>query len=135
MAGKRGPNGFALIEVLLAMGLVAVVLLGTAEMLIRAVQIRGSAEERLNLIEASCSQLERLKGADPGSTDLEIGSHEAAVDAGSKGAIILIWTVEEAGPGTWKLSCAAAGARGVGSTGSERNRVRVSVLVSRQLGF
>lgn len=134
MAGKRGPDGFALIEVLIAMGLVAIVLLGTAEMLIRAVQIRGSAEDRLTLIEAACSQLERLKAVDPGDADLEIGNHETSVEAGSKGAIVLTWAVEEAGPGTLKLVCSAGG-RGAEGGGGGRNQVRVSVLISRHLGF
>jgi len=133
-AAGRSParSGFSLIEVLIALALVAIVLLGTAEMLIRAIQIRRSAEDRLRLTEAACTQLERLKGADPNGPDLEIGHHEASVEAGSKGAIVLTWEVEEAGPGTLQVRCAAAGP---GGTGGGRSQVGVSVLVSKHLGF
>ncbi len=133
MAKRRGHGGFALIEVLVAMGLSAVVLLGTAEMLIRAIQIRGSAENRLLLAEAASSALERLKGGDPAGEDLALGSHEAEVDAGEKGTIRLRWDVEEAGPGILKISCAAA--LGAAGAGSERKRAAASVLFSRNLGF
>ena len=133
MAVRRRHGGFALIEVLVAMGLSAVVLLGTAEMLIRAIQIRGSAENRLLLAEAVSSALERLKGGDPDGEDLAPGSHEAEVDAGEKGTIRLRWDVEEAGPGILKIRCAAA--LGASGAGSERKKTGASVLFSRNLGF
>ncbi len=115
------------------MGLSAVVLLGTAEMLIRGIQIRGSAENRILLAEAASSALERLKGGDPDGEDLAVGGHEAEVDAGEKGTIRLRWDVEEAGPGILKISCAAA--LGADGPGSGRNTAGASVLFSRNLGF
>ena len=133
MTTRRRRDGFALIEVLVAMGLSAVVLLGTAEMLIRAIQIRGSAEARILLAEAASSALERLKGADPDGEDLAVGSHAAEVDAGGKGTIRLRWEVEEAGPGILKITCTAA--LGAAGAESERKKAGASVLFSRNLGF
>ena len=122
-------SGFALIEVLIALGLSAIILLGTAEMLIRAVQIGRSAAARVALTEAACSQLERLKGQDRESRDLEAGRHETAVQAGARGEVSIVWDVEAAGPGILKVACTAA------LGGAERSRARATVLISGRLGF
>ena len=121
--------GFMMIEVLIAMGLAGIILLGTGEMLIRAVQIGRSAAVRIALTEAACSHLERLKGQGRQSPELETGSHETTVGAGAGGEISIVWDVEAIGPRTLKIACTAA----LGS--SERNRVSASVLVSERLGF
>ena len=122
-------SGFALIEVLVALGLAAIVLLGTAEMLIRSIQIGRSAEDRIALTEAVCSQLEKLKGVDRDSPDLTAGRHETAIEAGTKGKILLGWDVEAIGSGILRVVCDAA------RTGGERIRARASVLISERLGF
>lgn len=127
--GKPIRSGFALIEVLIALGLAAIVLLGTAEMLIRAIQIGRSAAVRVALTEAACSRLERLKGQDRESRDLEAGRHEAILQAGDRGGISIVWDVEANGPGILKVVCTAA--LGCG----ERSRARASVLISGRLGF
>jgi len=122
-------SGFVLIEVLIALGLAAIILLGTGEMLIRAVQIGRSAATRVALTEAVCSHLERLKGLGPESRELEAGRHETAVQAGARGAISIVWDVEAAGSGILQVSCTAA----LGS--GERGRAGASVLISERLGF
>jgi prepilin-type N-terminal cleavage/methylation domain-containing protein len=127
--GNPIRSGFALIEVLIALGLAAIVLLGTAEMLIRAVQIGKSAAVRVALTEAACSQLERLKGLGREGQDFEPGRHETILQAGTRGEISLVWDVEAAGPGILKVACTAA----LGS--GERSRARASVLISERLGF
>ena len=129
-AENSARRGFCLIEVLVALGLAAVVLLGTAEMLIRGIQIGRAAAVRIALTEAVCSQLERLKGAcreEAGS--LEIGRHEAVLEPAGKGPISLVWDVEAAEPGILKVACSAAFGSGA------RGRVRASVLMSGRLGF
>jgi prepilin-type N-terminal cleavage/methylation domain-containing protein len=122
-------SGFALIEVLIALGLSAIILLGTAEMLIRAVQIGRSAAARVALTEAACSQLERLKGQDRESRDLEAGLHETAVRVEARGEVSIVWDVEAAGPGILKVACTAA------LGGAERSRAHATVLISGRLGF
>lgn len=127
--GNSARSGFCLIEVLVALGLAAVVLMGTAEMLIRGIQIGRAAAVRIALTEAVCSQLERLKGAGRAAGSLEIGRHEAVLEQAGKSPISLVWDVEAAGPGILKVACSAASGSG------ERGRVRASVLMSGRLGF
>jgi prepilin-type N-terminal cleavage/methylation domain-containing protein len=131
-------RGFALIEVLVAMSLSAVVLLGTADMLIRAIQVGGSVEERIRLSEAACAQLERLKDRGPSGPELEIGHHEAAgaMDRGT--AVVLAWDVEETAPGTLEVVCRAyreGRTEEAPGAGPGRAVVRACVVVSKRLGF
>jgi hypothetical protein len=98
-------------------------------MLIRAVQIGRSAAARVALTEAACSQLERLKGQDRESRDLEAGRHETAVQAEARGEVFIVWDVEAAGPGILKVACTAT------LGGAERCGARATVLISGRLGF
>ena len=121
--------GFTFIEVLVAMGLVPIVLVGTAEMLVRAIQAGRSAGDRILFAETACSRLEIVKCSGPGSTDLAPGHHETVVTPPAGKAILLSWDVEDFGPGILKVICSAA------REGDARRSVRTGVLVSARLGF
>jgi type II secretory pathway component PulJ len=125
----RGQNGFSMIEVVLSLGLASLVLVGTAEMLVRAVQMTGTAADRLRLTEAACSLAERLKARDLESQDLLAGHHEAMIEGGPKGDIALAWEVEDDGMGMRRIVCVATG------RGRSAPSPRILVLVSTRLGF
>jgi prepilin-type N-terminal cleavage/methylation domain-containing protein len=129
MSRKKLRSGFTLIEVLVGLGLVSIVLVGTAEILIRSIQERRASEDRIRLTEAVCARLERIKGLGAESEELRPGHHEAGTEPLDGRPISMSWDVEETGPGLRRIVCSAAPA------GDARRGVRAAVLVSSHIGF
>jgi len=93
----KGP-GFSLIEVLVAMSLTLLLLVGTAELITLSTLAGRKGDTTAALTEALAARAEGLKSLAHGADGLPPGARsETVLDKAGRGLILHEWTVEEAG--------------------------------------
>jgi prepilin-type N-terminal cleavage/methylation domain-containing protein len=123
-------DGFSLIEVLVAMALALVLILGTAELVSLSIWARQKGDRASAAAQILAGRLESLKALAFEGGGLEAGTDTAATWHGpSRTSFLEEWTVEEAGDGLKRvrISVRPAVARGTPSV--------VSLFISTDLGF
>lgn len=91
-------RGFSLIEVLVAMSLTLLLLVGTAELIILSVGAERKGDTTAALTEALAARAESLKSLAHGPGGLAPGAYaETVVDGAGRGLLLHEWTVEDAG--------------------------------------
>jgi len=89
-------NGFSLIEVLLAAGLISFLLAGTAELMIRSIEVTRRSDRTVRLAGRMVSELEELKSRPFEAADLAAGRNEIRLRTDPDGTPVRVeWTVED----------------------------------------
>jgi prepilin-type N-terminal cleavage/methylation domain-containing protein len=124
-----GRKGFTLIEVLLALVLVSLVLIGTAELLVRAQQISREAETRIRMTDALSAALESLKALPYDDPGLANGEVQTRLEAAGQKTFVLERRTEDVSLDMKRIEMTVyadeARARGI----------RAVLYISRLLGF
>jgi prepilin-type N-terminal cleavage/methylation domain-containing protein len=122
--------GFSLIEVLVAMTLALVLLLGTAELVTLSIWARRKGDMTAGLTQALSSRLAALKSLAHAPGGLVPGDYSESVDDGAgRGRTMHQWTVEAAGERMMKVRLKVSPAGRPGAA------VSVTVWISKDLGF
>jgi prepilin-type N-terminal cleavage/methylation domain-containing protein len=123
-------SGFSLIEVLVAMALALLLIVGTAELLTFSLWAKRKGDITAALTHALADKLERLKSLPFEDGALSAGEYAETLRGGPGGCrLALEWEIAEAGDGMKRIRLRV---RPLGRTGP----ITVAVLfVSRDLGF
>jgi len=123
-------RGFSLIEVLAAMSLTLLLLVGTAELIILSIRSERKGDTTAALTEALSARAESLKSAAGGPGGLAPGAYRGTVEDGAgRGLILQEWTVEDAGD---RMSRVRISVRLAGRPGPA---AAMTLWISRDLGF
>jgi len=123
-------QGFSLIEVLVAMTLALVLLLGTAELITLSVYAKRRGDTASGLAQALATRLEGLKSLSFGSDGLRPGEYlETVRDEAGRGLFLHEWTVEDAGERMKRVRVT------VSPAGRPESGASVTLWVSKDLGF
>lgn len=130
MRCRRGPAGTGLIEVLLAMALTFVLIVGAGEMLALALRAKRRGDVIAAISHAVSDRLESLKARPFDDPALAAGDYEETVEAEpGRCRIAETWHIADAGDG---LKLVRLAARQAGAGGPETAAV---LFISRGLGF
>lgn len=122
--------GFSLIEVLVAMTLALVLLLGTAELVTLSIWAGRKGDMTAGLTQALSNRLAALKSLAYATGGLVPGDYSESVDDGAgRGRTIHQWTVEDAGERMMKVRLK------VSPAGRARAAVSMTAWISKDLGF
>ena len=124
------PDGFSLIEVLLAAGMISFLLLGTAEILIQSIRIQNRTDEKLRISGVFAAETERIKSLPYSSEELAAGNHEIElIPAPGEMPVKVIWRVADEGPGLKRVNFILS------RDGRMARPLEAVLLISRELGF
>jgi Tfp pilus assembly protein PilV len=88
-------NGFSLVEVLLAAGLISFLLAGTAELMIKSIEVTRHSDRLVRLTGRLASEIEELKALPFDAEDLAAGRNELRLRTDPDGKPVRVeWTVE-----------------------------------------
>ena len=122
--------GFSLIEVLVAMTLALVLLLGTAELVTLSIWARRKGDMTAGLTQALSSRFANLKSLAHAPGGLVPGDYSESVDDGAfRGRTLHQWTVEATGERMMKVRLK------VSPAGRPEAGVSMTVWISKDLGF
>jgi type II secretory pathway pseudopilin PulG len=128
--GRVRKRGFALIEILIAFGIVMFLAVGAVEMLVHALRSGAACRESVEAMDLAARRLEELKALDFDHPDLSPGSSEEEA-AGSAGILCfrIRTTIDSLGEGLKliEIECRLPA--------RPRGEVRLAVYKSRWLGF
>jgi hypothetical protein len=123
-------NGFSLIEVLISFALVTFLLLGTAGLAVHSLVVKKRAEDNLKMVELASSKLEYFKTLPFESSELEEGFRiERITEKNSHEIFERRWKIEEIRDGMKRIEIE------VFPENNPQKRVKVALLISRELGF
>jgi len=123
-------RGFSLIEVLVAMALALLLLVGTAELITLSFWAERKGDTTAALTQALTTRVEGLKSLAFSPGGLVAGEYsEAVLDEAGRGLYLHQWTVEEAGARMAKVRVRVSPAGRPGAAAS------VILWISRDLGF
>jgi prepilin-type N-terminal cleavage/methylation domain-containing protein len=123
------PRGFTLIEVLLAMALVSFILLGTAELLVRAQQLSREADARIWMTDILAATFEGLKSRPFDGPDLDPGDVRTSLDRAGQKRIVLERRVEAVSADMKRIELVLY------ADEAQQRGIRAVLYVSRFLGF
>jgi prepilin-type N-terminal cleavage/methylation domain-containing protein len=127
---RTGRAGFTLIEVLVAMAVALVLILGTAELITYSLKAKKKGDLASGLAHVATARLESLKSVPFASGGLEPGVYSAVVqDELSLEMFGLTWTIDEEEDGMEKVVLAAR------SLDYPRSEIRLLLYISRALEF
>lgn len=123
-------RGFSLIEVLVAMSLTLLLLVGTAELIILSIRAGRTGDTTAALTEALAVRVEGLKSLAHGPGGLAPGGYsETVTDGAGRGLILHEWTVEDAGERMSRVRVRVSTAGRPGASAS------LTLWISKDLGF
>jgi prepilin-type N-terminal cleavage/methylation domain-containing protein len=123
-------RGFSLIEVLVAMSLTIILLVGTAELIVLSVMAGRKGDTTAALTEALAARAEGLKSLAYGAGGLLPGAYsETVMDGAGRGPILHKWTVEDAGARMSRVRIRVSLAGRSGAAAS------LTLWISKDLGF
>ena len=122
--------GFSLIEVLVAMALVLILVLGTAELIALSLAAKRTGDQASGLARAAAEKLEQLKSVPFDGPELEPGGRiENVVNESGRAVFVRSWEVEETGDGMKSVRIR------VHPRGRPRSAVVLTLFICRDLGF
>ncbi len=122
--------GFSLVEVLVAMSLTLLLLIGTAELIIVSVRAERRGDTTAALTEALAARAEALKSLARGPGGLVPGTYaETFADGAGRGVVLHEWTVEDAGATMSRVRIRVSPAGRPGAAAS------LTLWISKDLGF
>jgi len=99
------PQGFSLIEVILASGLVSFLLVGTAELLIQSLTVQRTTDDSIRVAGLLSAEAEKLRTMPFAADELSPGDHEVELSLpGGDDPVTLRWMVEDEGTAMKKVS-------------------------------
>lgn len=126
----RSHPGFSLIEVLVSLALVSFLLLGTAFMLTRAIQIRLRCDRIAKSSEAASAFLAKLKSMPFESASLNEGSGEERFNGpGDPVSLVLRWTITDLSERLKQIEVECH------ATDLPQKKTHLFLYISRDLGF
>jgi prepilin-type N-terminal cleavage/methylation domain-containing protein len=122
--------GFSLIEVLVAMAVALLLVVGTAEIIALSLAAKRSGDIAAGLVQVVSAKLEQLKSEFFDGSDLEPGGRtENVSDEAGRRVFVLSWEIEDAGGGMKRVRIRAHPRGRPGSV------VALTHFLSRALGF
>ena len=123
-------RGFTLIEALIALAVVSILILGTAQILAHALAVKKSVDEQTEACLLAAAKLEQLKARPFESADLAAGNGSEEIKGGSVAAIFTReWRIEDVSDGLKRAEVAAF------SLGRPWRKVRMALYLVRELEF
>lgn len=124
------PSGFSLVEVLVAMAIALLLIIGTAELLALSLAAKRSGDIASGLAHVLAAKLEELKSLAFDSAELEPGDvTENVVEESSRCVFVRSWEVEDTENGMKAVRMR------VHPRGRPRSGVSLTLYISRDLGF
>lgn len=130
MVKKQNPQGFSLIELLIAFSLLVFVLVSSAQLLIYAQSVFSRYRDLVQCSHTLAEHAEHLRSLPFDSPELKTGSYAVEnTDPSSGRTYALTWTIEDAAPGqkTVRIRCHR--------TGHARRGSEAELLLLSALGF
>lgn len=123
-------SGFSLIEVLVAMALVLLLVVGTAELIALSLAAKRTGDRASGLAQAAAEKLEQLKSVPFDGPELAPGSRvETVVGEPARFVFVRSWEIEEAEDGVKSIRIR------VHPRGRPRSAVALTLFICRDLGF
>lgn len=126
---KKG-NGFSLIELLIAMSITSIFILGTAQLTLHSIHLKQKSDCLVRAAELASTALERFKSLPYDSMELEDEDFDETVqDERSNHLFVRSWTIRKCSPSLKEIAvdCYAKN--------HPRKRMQTVLLLSRELGF
>jgi len=124
------PQGFSLIEVILASGLVSFLLVGTAELLIQSLTVQRTTDDSIRVAGLLSAEAEKLRTMPAAAEELTAGEHEVELSLpGGGDPVTLRWIVEDEGTSVKKINFS------LNRNGRPGRPLEAVLLLSEDLGF
>jgi prepilin-type N-terminal cleavage/methylation domain-containing protein len=127
---EKKESGFSMIELLVAMSITSIFILGTAQLILHSIHLKRKSDCLVRAAELASAALENFKSLPHDSTELEDHKFEETIqDERSNHLFIRDWTIQRVTPSLKKIevNCFAEN--------HPRKRMRALLYLSRELGF
>jgi type II secretory pathway pseudopilin PulG len=127
---EREAQGFSLVEVLVAAGLISFLLVGTAELLVQSIGVQRRTDQSLRITGMLAAEAEKLRALPFEAADLAAGGHEVEIELPPGGEpVTLQWSVEDQGTTLKKVNFSLT------RNGRPNPPLEAVLLLSKDLGF
>jgi prepilin-type N-terminal cleavage/methylation domain-containing protein len=123
-------SGFSMIELLIAMSITSILILGTAQLTLHSIHLKRKSDCLVRAAELASTTLEHYKSLPYGSMELEDAEYEESIeDERSNHLFFRGWTIRRVSASLKKIEvdCFAKN--------HPRKKMRVALFFSRELGF
>ena len=127
---EKARTGFSMIELLIAMTITCIFILGTAQLTLHSIQLKRKSDCLVRAAELASMMLENFKSLPYDSIELEdVDLSETIDDDRSNHAFLQSFAIQEVSPSLKRveMECYAKN--------YPRKRMRVVIYLSRELGF
>lgn len=127
---EKKENGFSMIELLIAMSITSIFILGTAQLVLHSIHLKRKSDCLVRAAELASTALERFKSLPYDSMELENTDYaETIQDERSSHLFFRGWTIRRvtASLKRIEMDCFAQN--------YPRKRIRTALFLSRELGF
>jgi prepilin-type N-terminal cleavage/methylation domain-containing protein len=127
---EKANTGFSMIELLIAMSITSVFILGTAQLTLHSIHLKRKSDCLVRAAELASTALEHLKSFPYDSMELEDDDHQEIIkDERSNHLFLRGWMIREASASLKKIEMDCY------PENHPRKRIRVVLVLSRELGF
>jgi prepilin-type N-terminal cleavage/methylation domain-containing protein len=127
---EKTRSGFSMIELLIAMSIMSLFILGTAQLTLHSIHLKRKSDCLVRAAELASTALEHFKSLPYDSMELEDGDGEEIInDERSNHLFLRGWTIRRASASLKRIAmdCYAKN--------HPRKRIRAILVLSRELGF
>jgi prepilin-type N-terminal cleavage/methylation domain-containing protein len=127
---EKKRSGFSMIELLIAMSITSIFILGTAQLTLHSIHLKRKSDCLVRASELASTRLEHFKSLPFDSMDLEDTEYEETIqDERSNHLFFRGWTIRRIASSMKRIEvdCFAQN--------YPRKRIRAALLISRELGF
>jgi prepilin-type N-terminal cleavage/methylation domain-containing protein len=127
---EKTRSGFSMIELLIAMSITSIFILGTAQLTLHSIHLKHKSDCLVRAAELASATLEHIKSFPYDSMELEDDDHQEIIhDERSNHLFLRGWTIRRASASLKRIemNCYAKN--------HPRKRIRTVLVLSRELGF
>jgi prepilin-type N-terminal cleavage/methylation domain-containing protein len=126
---KTKQKGLTLIEVMISLFILAVLIIGTSQLIIYSIIIQDRCQNRLISLELAANKIETLKSLDFDHFELKKGSQEEIKKGGNKKKFLINTTIQDISPDVKRVivSCSVQN--------KNDKEITLAVYISRKIGF